>query len=87
MDEIKNKVDLFMQKEMPQIRMHGGDWEVLSYDEGTVVVSLFDACSGCGISPMTIQAIKKRMPDTIDEIEEVKAHTTEETLDPTDGPF
>ncbi|PSQ36294.1 hypothetical protein BRD05_03300 [Halobacteriales archaeon QS_9_70_65] len=33
------------------------------------------ACSGCGISPMTIQAIKSRMTQEIPEIDTVHADT------------
>jgi hypothetical protein len=38
-------------------------------------VSLGGACSGCGISPMTIQAIKSRMVKEIPEINQVHANT------------
>ena len=38
-------------------------------------IALGGACSGCGISPMTIQAIKSRMVKEIPEVEKVHAHT------------
>lgn len=85
MTEIRDKVDLFMQQEMPQIQMHGGDWRVTDVERGAISIELDDACSGCGISPMTIQAIKNRMPKKIDEVESVDATVASD--DPTSGPF
>jgi hypothetical protein len=57
--------------------MHGGSAAIqhLDREEGTVSIQLGGACSGCGISPMTIQAIKSRMVKEIPEIEEVHAET------------
>lgn len=86
MTEIDDKVDLFMRKEMPQIEMHGGGWDINSFKDGVIEIELHDACSGCGISPMTIQALKKRMPDTIDEVTGVEASTVDK-MSVTDGPF
>ncbi|MEF8900690.1 MAG: NifU family protein, partial [Halovenus sp.] len=61
----------------PQIQMHGGSAAIqnLDMEEGSVTVQLGGACSGCGISPMTIQAIKTRMAKEIPEIETVHAST------------
>lgn len=69
----------FLNKNFPQIQMHGGNASILDLDPdaGTVTVLLGGACSGCGISPMTIQAIKSRMVEEIPEINEVVAETGE----------
>lgn len=73
--DLEERVMLFLQRNFPQIRMHGGGASIedLDPEEGSVTVRLTGACSGCGISPMTIQAIKSRMVKEIPEIEEVHA--------------
>lgn len=70
---------MFLKKNFPQIQIHGGNASILNLDpeSGSVTVLLGGACSGCGISPMTIQAIKSRMVKEIPEIEEVVAETGE----------
>ena len=75
--ELEEKVMNFLRRNFPQIQMHGGTAAVQSIDpeDGSVTVQLGGACSGCGISPMTIQAIKSRMVKEIPEIERVHAET------------
>jgi Fe/S biogenesis protein NfuA len=87
--EVIRRIETFLKVEFPQIEMHGGSAEVVEYDheEGYAKVKLDDACSGCGISPMTIQALKKRMPKSIDAINKVDAETGDPTPDVTSGPF
>lgn len=76
-DELRERISLFLRRNFPQIRMHGGDAVIqdLDPDEGTVTIQLSGACSGCGLSPMTIQALKDRMTKEIPEITEVYANT------------
>jgi Fe-S cluster biogenesis protein NfuA len=76
-DELRERITNFLRRNFPQIQMHGGSAAIqqLNREEGTVTVQLGGACSGCGISPMTIQAIKTRMVKEIPEIEEVHAST------------
>jgi len=76
-DELRERITNFLRRNFPQIQMHGGSAAIQSLDaeEGTVSIQLGGACSGCGISPMTIQAIKTRMTKEIPEIEEVHADT------------
>jgi Fe-S cluster biogenesis protein NfuA len=66
-----------MNRNFPQIAMHGGTAGIDAIDEesGEVWITLAGACSGCGISPMTIQALKSRMAMEFDEITEVHAST------------
>lgn len=82
-DDLKQQVTDFLRANFPQIQMHGGSAAItqLDPDEGTVTVRLGGACSGCGISPMTIQALKKRLPKNIPEIETVYADTGEDGKD------
>lgn len=74
-DDLEERVSNFLMRNFPQIAMHGGSAAVRKIDRetGEVWISLGGACSGCGISPMTVQAIKSRMPMEIPEITEVHA--------------
>ncbi|MFB6170849.1 MAG: NifU family protein [Haloarculaceae archaeon] len=76
-DDLRERVERFMMRNFPQIQMHGGSAAVTEVDPeaGRVVVQLGGACSGCGISPMTIQALKSRLVTEIPEIDEVVAET------------
>jgi Fe-S cluster biogenesis protein NfuA len=76
-DELREDITNFLRRNFPQIQMHGGSAAItdLNPDEGSVSLRLGGACSGCGISPMTIQAIKSRMTKEIPEIDQVHADT------------
>ena len=76
-DDLRERIENFLRRNFPQIQMHGGSAAIRDIDreEGSVTVMLGGACSGCGISPMTIQAIKSRMVSEIPEIETVHADT------------
>ncbi len=76
-DNLEERVANFLRRNFPQIQMHGGNAAIqnLNRETGEVSIALGGACSGCGISPMTIQAIKSRMVKEIPEIEKVNATT------------
>jgi len=76
-DDLREEISNFLRRNFPQIQMHGGSAAVqnLNRETGEVTVQLGGACSGCGISPMTIQAIKSRMVQEIPEVETVHADT------------
>ena len=76
-DDLEERVANFLRRNFPQIQMHGGSAAIQEIDResGEVTIALGGACSGCGISPMTIQAIKSRMVKEIPEITQVNAHT------------
>ena len=76
-DDLRERITNFLRRNFPQIQMHGGSAAIQDIDRenGTVSIQLGGACSGCGISPMTIQAIKTRMTKEIPEIETVHANT------------
>jgi Fe-S cluster biogenesis protein NfuA len=76
-DELRERITNFLRRNFPQIQMHGGSAAIRDLDReaGEVTVMLGGACSGCGISPMTIQAIKSRMTQEIPEINTVHADT------------
>ena len=76
-NELRERITNFLRRNFPQIQMHGGSAAIshLDSETGEVHVQLGGACSGCGISPMTIQAIKTRMVKEIPGINEVHADT------------
>ena len=76
-DELRERITNFLRRNFPQIQMHGGSAAIQNIDReaGSVTIQLGGACSGCGISPMTIQAIKTRMTKEIPEIDTVHAST------------
>jgi Fe-S cluster biogenesis protein NfuA len=76
-DDLREEITNFLRRNFPQIQMHGGSAaiEQLDRETGEVHIQLGGACSGCGISPMTIQAIKSRMVKEIPEVEQVHANT------------
>ena len=76
-DDLEERISNFLRRNFPQIQMHGGSAAIQNIDResGEVHIQLGGACSGCGISPMTIQAIKSRMVKEIPEIETVHADT------------
>lgn len=76
-EPLEERVAKFLRRNFPQIQMHGGTAAVEEVNEetGEVTIQLGGACSGCGISPMTIQAIKSRMIEEIPDIETVTAKT------------
>lgn len=75
--KLRENVDQFLMRNFPQIEMHGGTSSVVEAnpEEEYVKVSLGGSCSGCGISPMTTQAIRSRMPDDVEGVSEVEVST------------
>jgi Fe-S cluster biogenesis protein NfuA len=63
----------YLSNNVPQIQDHGGYFEIEDVDEasGEVTIAIGGACSGCGIAPMTMRAIRHRLPDEIDEVSTV----------------
>lgn len=76
-DEFREEITKFLRRNFPQIQMHGGSSSIIEAnpDDGFVRVALGGACSGCGISPMTIQAIKTRMTKQIEQVTTVAVST------------
>jgi Fe-S cluster biogenesis protein NfuA len=69
---VERRTRNFLSNEVPQIQQHGGSFEVRSVEDGTVTVAIGGACSGCGIAPMTMKAIERRLPAEVDEVSEVE---------------
>jgi Fe-S cluster biogenesis protein NfuA len=89
--ELRADVESFMRRNFPQIAMHGGTAGVEGVDAetGEVWVGLGGACSGCGISPMTVQALETRLVADVEGIEVVHASTGADYGEPdfSDVPF
>ncbi len=64
----------YLSNNVPQIQQHGGDFEIRDVDEaaGTATVAIGGACSGCGIAPMTMKAIERQLPESVDGLEDVE---------------
>ncbi|CAM2935910.1 MULTISPECIES: NifU family protein [Halobacterium] len=63
----------YLSDNVPQIQQHGGNFEIREIDEaaGTATVAIGGACSGCGIAPMTMNAIESRLPESLDDLDDV----------------
>lgn len=75
--DLRERIELFVLRNFPQIAMHGGDAGVEGVDRetGEVWIVLAGACAGCGISPMTVQALESRLVTEFEEITTVHAST------------
>nr|WP_276234829.1 NifU family protein [Halosegnis sp. DT85] len=78
--ELRDRVERFVRTNFPQIAAHGGNHAVqhLDAEAGEVTIALGGACTGCGISPMTVQALQARLPREIPELPTVHALTGDE---------
>lgn len=70
---LERRTRSYLNDNVPQIQDHGGHFEIEDVDEetGEVTVAIGGACSGCGIAPMTMRAIRDRLPDEVDEVSNV----------------
>jgi Fe-S cluster biogenesis protein NfuA len=72
-ESLERQTRSYLSNEIPQIQDHGGHFEIEDVDEaaGEVAVAIGGACSGCGIAPMTMKAIERRLPEAVDSVSEV----------------
>ncbi len=72
-DSIQGRIKEFLAVNFPQIQGHGGEAviEEVREDEGYVRLSLEGACSGCGISDATSDAIKNNLPANVEGVTKV----------------
>lgn len=65
----------YLSNTVPQIQAHGGHFDIEDVDEATgdVTIAIGGACSGCEIAPMTMRAIRDRLPSDVDGITTVTA--------------
>lgn len=85
---LRDRVERFVRTNFPQIGMHGGSHAVqhLDAEAGEVTIALGGACSGCGVSPMTVQALQARLPREIPELPTVHALTGDGPEEPRERP-
>ena len=69
-ESLVERIEMWMTGQMPIIQMHGGTSVVreANPDTGEVVVELGGGCSGCGVSNITAENIRR---DLIMDFEEV----------------
>lgn len=70
---MKEKVEAALNKVRPQLRMDGGDVELVEVGEdGIVKVRLTGACGGCPMSQMTLKmGIERILKKEIPEVKQV----------------
>jgi Fe-S cluster biogenesis protein NfuA len=71
---MREKVEAALEKIRPDLRLDGGDVELVDVQDGIVTVRLTGACGSCPMSTMTLrmgveQVIKQEVP----EIKEIVA--------------
>jgi Fe-S cluster biogenesis protein NfuA len=73
-ENLEQQTRSYLSDEVPQIQQHGGSFEVREVDKkaGTATVAIGGACSGCGIAPMTMKAIEKHLPESVDGLDDVE---------------
>jgi Fe-S cluster biogenesis protein NfuA len=72
---MKEKVQQALETVRPFLQADGGDVELIEVrDDGTVLVRLEGACSGCPMSMMTLKAgIEERIREQVPEVKSVEA--------------
>ncbi len=70
----REEIEKVLDEIRPALRFDGGDVELVDVQEdGTVLVRLIGACSGCGMSVLTLKAgIERALKQKFPEIKEVK---------------
>ncbi len=72
----REEIEKVLDEVRPALRFDGGDVELVDItDDGVVLVRLVGACSGCGMSVLTLKAgieraIKQKFPD-VKEVKDV----------------
>ncbi len=68
------EVEAVLDEIRPALRFDGGDVELVDIQEdGTILVRMVGACSGCGMSVLTLKAgIERALKNRFPQIREVK---------------
>jgi Fe-S cluster biogenesis protein NfuA len=72
-ESLERQARAYLNDNVPQIQDHGGHFNIEDVDDesGELTVAIGGACSGCGIAPMTMNAIEKRLPEHVDSVDDV----------------
>ncbi len=70
----REEIEKILDEVRPALRFDGGDVELVDITEdGVVLVRLVGACSGCGMSVLTLKAgIERAIKQKFPEVKEVK---------------
>ncbi|MFO1418324.1 MAG: Fe-S cluster assembly protein NifU [Methylotetracoccus sp.] len=61
------KIEAIIESIRPNLRMDGGDCELIEVDGNVVYISMTGACSGCGMAAMTVGGIQQRLMEELGE--------------------
>lgn len=83
-EELRTELESFLHRNIPQIQMHGGVAQIINVDtdDGIVEIHLGGRCDGCGLAPMTIDALRSQLIQTFAEIDEVIVQTRDMDVPP-----
>ena len=71
---MREKVEAALEQVRPALQADGGDVELVAVKDGTVMLRLKGACSGCPMATMTLQqGIERVLKEQIPEVKEVIA--------------
>lgn len=69
---VKKIEKLLDEKVRPQLALHNGNVEIISYENQVLKIRLLGQCSGCPSATLTTEElIKKEVTDTLPEVEDV----------------
>ncbi len=70
----RDEIEKVLDEVRPALRFDGGDVELVDVtDDGVVLVRLVGACSGCGMSVLTLKAgIERAIKQKFPEVKEVR---------------
>jgi len=70
---VENIVEVMEQYVTPSVAQHGGEVNFVSFENGTVLVELSGACSGCAGSTMTLKhGIEQMLTQLVPEVSAVE---------------
>ena len=61
------KIETVIESIRPNLRMDGGDAELVEVDGSSIYLKLTGACGGCGMAAMTIGGIQQRLMEELGE--------------------
>jgi len=72
--DLKNRVQMAINKVRPSLQADGGDIELVDVIDGIVKVRLKGACAGCPMSQMTLKmGVEAYLKKQISEVKAVEA--------------
>ncbi len=74
MSDLKNRVQMAINKVRPSLQADGGDIELVDVVDGIVKVRLKGACAGCPMSQMTLKmGVEAYLKKQISDVKAVEA--------------